>query len=124
MQSFITSAFAFLLLCFQGDNLYQRRNQFCGGMNGLDITWKLDIKANGVYTFRVAEKKNDYLAKSRLIFSTGIWELNADTLKLTEGAKNGDVLTFYKSEGRLIFEGSRSKTRNHSFVYLDYLEQP
>jgi len=92
-------------------------------MNGLDISWKLAIKDNGIYTFQIEEKENDYLAKPRLIFSSGIWELNADTLKLSEGAQNGDVIFFYKSGSRLIFEGGKSKIRNQSFVYLDYLEQ-
>jgi hypothetical protein len=123
MQIVVNFLFLFSLLNSQVEGRYERHNQSCGGMNGTDIKWNLEIMNNKTYTLQITERKNEYSSKPKMLFIGGTWESIADTLKLSDWAKKEDVLVFYKNEGRLIFQRSKSKIQNRNLVYLDYLER-
>lgn len=123
MRIFMNSFLIFLFPFLQKEGHYERHNQFCGGMNGSDIKWSLVINDNKTYSFQIVERKNEYLSKPKTTFLVGTWELSVGTLKLSDWAKKGDTLLFYKSQDRLMFLSDKSKINNRSLIYLDYLEQ-
>lgn len=116
-------AIAFIFFILQNDTLYERHNQFCGSMNSSDIKWKLEIKENKTYSFRITEQKNAHPSKKQSIFLTGSWERHADTLKLTDWTKDGNTLFFYEKENTLVFQALKSKIKSRPLVFLDYLEK-
>lgn len=124
MQTIIHFLFLFSSLGLSMEGRYERYNQFCGGMNGKDVKWSLEIKGNKMYSLNITERSNEYGSKPKLTFTGGKWESVADTVKLYNRSQKEEVLVFYKKEGRLIFQHNKSKTQSRGLVYLDYLESP
>lgn len=122
MQTIINFLLLFSVLSSPIEGLYERHNQFCGGMNGRDVKWSLEIKDNKMYDLKITERRNEYGSKPKVTFIGGRWEYVADTLKLSNWAQKEDILVFYKKEGRLTFQSNKSKIQSRSLVYLDYLE--
>lgn len=124
MKSLYSCFFLFSILNLQIAGRYERHNQFCGGMNGIDIKWSLDIRGNKTYILEITTKKNEYLSKPKKTFITGTWQVEADTIKLSHWAQKDNVLIFYKKDDRLIFQSNKSKFQDRDLIYLDYLEKP
>jgi hypothetical protein len=108
----------------QVNNHYVRHNQSCGGMNGTDTKWSLDLNDNNTFTFKITERKNQYLSKPKTTLINGTWKANADTLKLFQWVRKDDMLIFYKEDNRLIFQNNKSTLDSSQLLYLDYLENP
>jgi hypothetical protein len=112
------------LMNMQVNNHYVRHNQSCGGMNGTDTKWSLDLNDNNTFTFKITERKNQYLSKPKTTLINGTWKANADTLKLFQWVRKDDMLIFYKEDNRLIFQNNKSTLDSSQLLYLDYLENP
>lgn len=123
MQTIINFLFLFSVLNSPTEGRYERHNQFCGGMNGADVKWSLDMKGNKMYALKITEIRNEYGSKPKVTFIGGTWQSVADTLTLSNWEQKEDVLVFYKKEGRLIFQSNKSTSQSSSLVYLDYLEK-
>src|SRR5436190_639029 len=59
MGYFFKVVLVFVVLNTQIEGRYERHNQFCGGMNGSDIKWSLDVKKNKTYTLEITKRKNE-----------------------------------------------------------------
>ncbi len=116
--------FLFSFFNIQMEGRYERHNQFCGGINGTDIKWSLDIKENNVFSLQIIARKNEYLGKPTTTLITGAWQAQQDTIKLSGWGKDTNLLIFYKKDQRLLFQSSKSKFATRDLVYLDYLEKP
>ncbi len=123
MKSLYSYFFLFIILNLQIEARYERHNQFCGGMNGTDIKWSLEINENKTYALQITSRKNEYLSKPKTTFIAGTWQVEADTVKLSNWSKTDNLLIFYKKDNKLVFQNSKSKFQNKDLIYLDYLEK-
>jgi hypothetical protein len=122
MGYFFKVVLVFVVLNTQIEGRYERHSQFCGGMNGSDMKWSLDVKKNKTYTLEITKRKNEYLSKSQNVFIMGLWRIEGDTLKLYQLGKEDSAFVFCKKEDKLILVNNKYKTENELF-FLDYLEK-
>jgi len=113
----------FTVLGFQPEGQYERRNQFCGGMNGADIKWSLDIKPGNTYVLSITKKTNDYLKKPKITSFVGTWKKEEDTLRLHQWGHADKTLTFYQKEDKLVFQKHKLTLEEGDLLYLDYLQK-
>lgn len=116
----------FFLLAFilnQPEGQYQRHKQFCGGLNGVDYKWSLDIEKDGSYIFQTTSKKNEFLSTSKNDLILGVCEVSKDTLKLFKSPIKDSVIIFYLNGDKLVYLKDKSNIKNKSLFFLDYLEK-
>lgn len=123
MKTFFCYLFLLQLLDFQPQGRYERHNQFCGGMDGADMNWSLDIKTNYIYTLSITKKTNNYLQKPKKTSITGTWKKEGDTLRLYQWGNVDKTLMFYQQDDKLIFQKRKLSFEESDLLYLDYLQK-
>jgi hypothetical protein len=121
MKILLSYLFILWMCGVQPEGRYERHNQFCGGLNGEDIKWALDINKNQTYILQITRKNNNYSSKPKLGTIAGTWELRVDTLKLYNLKKTNNPLIFYIKDNRVIFLNNVAVLPNSDLLYLDYL---
>lgn len=131
MGSLFKCFFIFSIINLQIEGRYERHNQFCGGMNGSDIKWSLEIKENKTYVFQITKRKNEYLSKPKTTLLSGTWQIANDTLKLYQFGKMDNALMFVMTEDKLVFQNNKLMLSNNKMtlpskdlLFLDYLSKP
>jgi len=114
----------FPLIKFQMEGKYERHIQRCGGLQGTDYKWNLDIKENSAFTFQIISKKNVSPSKPKHLFISGEWQSSSDTLKLYNWGNKAEVIVFLNTDNKLIYQRALSTYKTDQLIYLDYLKRP
>lgn len=113
-----------LLLSFlmsQIHGKFERHNQSCGGLNGLDVKWWLDIQKDNSYSFRITTKKNEYGSLPKNSVFVGVTENFGDTLKLYKDDIKDSSIAFFIKNDKLVYLADKSNFGGKQLEFLDYL---
>lgn len=121
MKILFSCFFVAFLLGSKYQCVYHRKIENCGGLNGFDKTWSLNIKSDNSFVLDIISRNNDYLSKPKQNSLIGFCKVKEDTILLYNWGNIDNPLMFYDSNDTLFFQRNLSNLKEPDLVYLDYL---
>ncbi len=115
--------FILVFIFLQQEGHYERHNTSCGGSNGPDMKWTLDLKPTNGYILSITKRTNNYLKSPKETTIIGYWRSEGDTLRLYQYDDKAKPLVFYQKKSKLIFQKRLLTRKEEDLLCLDYLEK-